>query len=245
MLIRLCLFLCCSSLLSACTPAPVKKPVHGEAYESNQLVQSDANRLANLVMRDNLESLALLLDKLYKRNPREWRKTAESAEQAHQLVMEKVRSNQPWAALGDKKSIQALPLAFDPEFSGDRAGALVYALGSMLLELYGGRTTLYLVHGVDAQKAANAAANIEAVMWLLATRQDKSGAPLLLSNEMSIHGRNLSFEREFGRMLARLEMMAEMNDEKYRRAAINFLQGIVAGPLLQFLPVEAATAAVR
>lgn len=237
--------LCIYCLLSACAPSPVKKPVHGEAYASDQLVQSDANRLANLVMRDNLESLTLLLDKLYKRNPREWRKTAASAELASQLVMEKVRTNQPWAALGEKKSIQALPVVFDPEFSGDRAAALVYGVGSMLMELYGGRTTLYLVHGVDAQKAANAAANIEAVMWLLATRQDKSGSPLLFSNEMGALGRNLSFEREFGRILARLEMLAEMNDEKYRRAAINFLQGMVAGPLLQFLPVEAATAAIR
>lgn len=241
---RLLLLLVISTLLTGCTATPVKKAVHGDGYESSQLLQSDANRVANLAMRDNLESLALLLDKLYKRNPREWRKTADSAEEARAQVLNAIRSNQPLAGLGKRRSIDVLPIAFDPNFEGDRAGALIFGLGSMLVELYGGRTTLYMIHGVDAQRVANAAANIEAVMWLLASRRDERGAPLLLSNEIGPNGRNLSFEREFGRMLGRLELLAEMNDEKYRRAAINYLQGMVAGPLLQFLPVEAVTAAV-
>jgi hypothetical protein len=120
-------------------------------------------------------------------------------------------------------------------------GALVYGIGTMLIEVYGGRTQLYLIHGLDAQKLANAAWNIEVAMWLLASRTDAQGHPLLLSNEISANGRNLSFEREFGRMLGRLELLARMHDEKCRRSAINYVQGILGAPLLQFLPLDAVS----
>lgn len=234
-------------LLFGCTSPPVKKEVDGESFQSGQMLQSDANRAANLAMRDNLESLSLLLDKLYKRNPREWKKTAApSREQAHQRVMEAIRNQQPLPGLGGKKSVEALPLAFDPAFQGDRAGALIYGIGSMLFELYGGTDTQHLLSGLNSQMTANAAWNIEVAAWLLASRTDDQGQPLLLSNEISSAGRNLSFEREFGRMIGRLELLAQMTNESLRRSGINYVQGLLAAPLLglfQFIPLDAARAA--
>ena len=41
--------------------------------QQGELVQSELNRAATLAMRDNLQSLLLLADKLYKRNPVQWR----------------------------------------------------------------------------------------------------------------------------------------------------------------------------
>ena len=238
--------LLCLLLLNACSSVPVKKEIHGSDLEANQIVQSDANRAANIAMRDNIESLSLLLEKLYKRNPAQWKTTgAPSLEEARHNVIDAMVDDQPLPGLGDKKSVAAMPLAFDPNFQGDRAGALVYSIGTMLIEVYGGRTQLYLIHGLDAQKLANAAWNIEVAMWLLASRTDAQGRPLLLSNEISTNGRNLSFEREFGRMLGRLELLARMNDEKYRRSAINYMQGLLGAPLLQFLPLDAVSTAIQ
>ncbi|UGA37043.1 hypothetical protein JOS77_23200 [Chromobacterium haemolyticum] len=77
--------------------------------------------------------------------------------------------------------------------------------------------------------------------WMLNNRQI-SGAPALLSNEIG-NVRNLSFEREFGKMMARLDLLAELSDEKLRRSAIDFGQSLIAGPFLQFLPVSAAAQA--
>ena len=236
----------CLLFLAACSSVPVKKEIHGSDLDAAQVVQSDANRAANLAMRDNLESLSLLLEKLYKRNPGQWKKTgARSLEEARQKVFDIMGDDEPLPGLNHKKSVDALPLAFDRDFQGDRAGALVYGIGTMLIEVYGGRTQLYLIHGLDAQKLANAAWNIEVAMWLLASRTDAQGQLLLLSNEISANGRNLSFEREFGRMLGRLELLARMNDEKYRRSAINYVQGILGAPLLQFLPLDAAGAIIQ
>jgi hypothetical protein len=235
-------------LLAGCSTAPVKKEVYGDGFSSGQMLQNDANRAANLAMRDNLESLSLLLDKLYRRNPREWKKTgAATLELRRQQVIDAIVEGHPLPGLGSRKSIDAMTLAFDADFNGDRAGALVYGIGSMLMEAYGGRTTLYLINGLDAQTMANAAWNIEVAAWLLASRTGADGEPLLLSNEISEKGRNLSFEREFGRMTGRLELLGQMSDESLRRTGINYVQGVLAAPLLglmQFIPVGAAAAAI-
>lgn len=241
------LCLCLPILLAACNSPPVKKDIDGDGFQAGQMLQNDANRAANLAMRDNLASLSLLLDKLYKRNPREWKKTgAASLERAREAVMQAIVDDQPLPGLDGRKSVAVLPLAFDRDFVGDRAGTLIYGLGSMLREVYGEKTSLYLINGLNAQKLANAAWNIEVAAWLLASRTDAQGEPLLLSNEISDKGRNLSFEREFGRMTGRLELLAQMSDESLRRTGINYVQGILAAPLLglmQFIPVDAATAA--
>ena len=55
---------------------------------------------------------------------------------------------------------------------------------------------------------------------------------------MSAAGRNLSFEREMGKVIGRLDLLASFTTEKYRRAVISYAQGVVAGPFLQFLPVK-------
>ncbi|MGC4012409.1 MAG: hypothetical protein QM805_27655 [Pseudomonas sp.] len=235
------------AILAACSSPPVKKDIDGEGFSAGQMLQNDANRAANLAMRDNLESLSLLLDKLYKRNPGQWKKTgAASREEAHKAVMDAIVEQHPLIGLNGRTSISALPVAFEADYQGDRAGALIYGIGSMLMELYGGTTTLHLLSGLNAQKTVNAAWNIEVAAWLLASRTDRNGQPLLLSNEISSTGRNLSFEREFGRMIGRLELLAQTSDESLRRSGINYVQGILAAPLLglaQFIPLDAATAA--
>lgn len=234
-------------LLAGCSSPPVKKDIDGEGFSAGQMLQNDANRAANLAMRGNLGSLSLLLDKLYKRNPREWKKTgAASREAAHKAVMDAILEQKPLAGLDEKKSVAALPVAFEADYTGDRAGALIYGIGSMLMELYGGTTTLHLLSGLNSQKTANAAWNIEVAAWLLSSRTDADGEPLLLSNEISTAGRNLSFEREFGRMIGRLELLAQTSDESLRRSGINYVQGLLAAPiigLVQFLPLDAVSAA--
>ncbi|BAK77138.1 hypothetical protein NH8B_2324 [Pseudogulbenkiania sp. NH8B] len=240
--------LCLCSLLLACSSPPGKKPVGSDGFSVEQLGQSDGNRVANLTMRDNLDSLSLLLDKLYKRNPSSWRAGgAGSRDEAHRQIMEAIRRNQPLPALGKVRSVAALTTAFDPHFKGDRAGTLIYGLGSMLLDCYDGKTEHYLLDGLDAGKLANASYNVEVAAWLLSNRKGDDGKAMLRANELSDSEQNLSFEREFGKIVGRLDLLAAFSDEKYRRAAINYSQALLGAPLLQFLPLDAAaaTAATR
>jgi hypothetical protein len=230
--------------LAACSSPFAQREVRSEAFEARQLVQSDANRFANLVMRDNLDGLEILLEKLYRRNPGMWKKRMRpSLEAARVEVMAAIREGRPLAGLGDLRGTDAIRHALSPEFEGDRAGAYVYGLGSMLVDAWGGHLRLSLVNGLDAQRVANAAHNTMVAAWLLSDRRDDAGQPLLLSNEISIEGRNLSFEREHGKIIGRLDTLAAVVDEKYRRTVIGYMQSLAGGQLLQFLPLDAAAAA--
>lgn len=205
---------------------------------SGELAQSDVNRLASLGMRDNLDSLYRLLDKLYRRNPAEWRKTGSSREAAVQRVRSAIDSRTPWPELQGKRDIAALSLALSPDFRGDRVAAFVYASADMLIVAHNGKTDFYLVDSLDAQYIYNAARNIESAVWLLASRRTPAGQPLLLADEISERERNLSFEREFGKVIGRLDLLSEVLTEKYRRAVISYVQSLAGASFLQFLPVR-------
>lgn len=234
---------CLALALSGCgmfTPTPTP---HGEVKTADtkplELAQSDVNRLATLGMRDNLDSLTRLLDKLYRRNPAEWKKTsAISRDDAIAQVRAAIDKRQPWPTLQGKRDIDALALALGPDFTGDRVAAFIYASADMLIVAHGDKTEFTLIDGLDAQKLYNAARNIEIAAWMLANRRNTLGQPLLLADEITPQTRNLSFEREFGKVIARLDLLAALVTEKYRRAAISYVQNLVGGTFLQFLPVR-------
>lgn len=222
----------------ASPPAPQGR-VRGEAASSGELLQSDTNRMATLAMRDNLDSLMLLADKLYRRNPAEWRHSgAPSREAALDRLAAALREARPPASLQGRRDIAALALALAPEFGGDRVEAFVYATTDMLIVAHGGKTRFTLLDGLEPLHLHNAARNVEIAVWLLATRRTPAGQPLLLADEIGEGGRNLSFEREFGKIIGRLDLLAAYLTEKYRRAAIGYVQGLFGGQFLQFLPVR-------
>jgi hypothetical protein len=225
----------CSSMNSA--PA-THGGVKGMPASGQEMAQSDTDRVATLAMRDNLDSLYLLMDKLYRRNPAEWKKTAASREESERRVRDAIEQRQPWPALQGRRDIKALSLALSPEFAGDRVAAFIYSSADMIIAAHGGKTEFFLVDGLDAQHIYNAARNIEIAVWLLSSRRNAAGETLLLSDGIAENGRNLSFEREFGKIVGRLDLVAEFATEKYRRAGINYVQNILGASFLQFLPVR-------
>ncbi|SDJ02125.1 hypothetical protein SAMN05216588_13424 [Pseudomonas flavescens] len=202
----------------------------------SELFQTHSDRLATIGMRNNLNSLYRLMAKLYQRNPREWRKSGlGDREAAQRAVQQAVEQGRPLPSLAGRQDIAALSYALSPEFQGDRVGAFIYAIGSMLVTAHGGSTQFYITDTIDAQFVHNAARNIETATWLLATRRDAQGNPLLLSNELSEQGRNLSFAVEFGKIVARLDYLSDVLDERYRRIGVNYAHSLM---FLNFLPVQ-------
>lgn len=226
-------------LLVGCSSVPTNHgKVEGESFRGSELVQSDSNRMATIAMKENLHSLFIVMDKLYRRNPAQWRKTAESREAAIAYVRIAVMERQPWHELQDKRDVAALSLALQPDFEGDRVAAFIYAAADMMITSHGGRTSFTLVDGLDPQHVFNAARNLEIANWILNSRRAQDGKPLLLSNQLGDDGRNLSFEREMGKIIGRLDLIASYTTERYRRAVIGYGQGLLAGPFMQFLPVR-------
>lgn len=225
-------------LLNACSTVPAPHgQVRGAQASSGELAQSDTNRVATLSMRDNLESLYLLMDKLYRRNPTEWKKTGASRNEAVRRVREAVEKQQDWDALHGERDTGAMSLALSPDFSGDRVAAFIYATADMIITAHGGKTEFFLIDSLDAQHVYNAARNVEIAVWMLSNRRNGAGQPLLLSDEIGTE-RNLSFQREFGKIIGRFDLLAAFITEKYRRAGISYVQNLLGGSFLQFLPVR-------
>ncbi|MFJ7566703.1 hypothetical protein ACIQW9_07065 [Herminiimonas sp. NPDC097707] len=231
-----------SLLLTACSTMDTASNKHGEvkgtSISGREMGQSDTNRIATLGMRSNLDSLYLLMEKLYRRNPAEWKKTAASRDESIKRVRDAIEQRQPWPELRGQRDIKALSLALTPEFNGDRVAAFIYASADMIITAHDGKTEFFLVDGLDAQHLYNAARNIEIAVWLLGNRRNPEGKILLLSDDMGESGRNLSFQREFGKIVGRLDLLAVFITEKYRRAGINYVQNMIGGSFLQFLPVR-------
>ena len=228
-------------LLSGCAgaadtrAASAEKPSN-EGMSFDQLIQTDFNRTVTVAMHDNLESLNLLLEKLYRRNPAQWRKTgAASIEDALKAGRAMIEAGRAPADLAGLKDVQILAVALDPNYQGDRAGAFIFGLANMIISAHDGKTRYYAGDLINAQHVFNAARNVEAAAWLLASRRDARGQPLLLANEMSEKAINLSFEREFGEIIGRLDLVANLLDENLRRVGINYVQGLL---FFNFLPVR-------
>jgi hypothetical protein len=202
----------------------------------DEFFQTSVDRMATLGMRDNLQSLYLLMNKLYLRNPNQWRQSGyPDAVSAARAIRQAIENRQPLPAMGDRRDLVALSYSLSAEFHGDRVGAFIYAIGSMLVTAHGGRTQFYMTDSINPQFVSNAARNIEKATWLLSQRQDANGVLLLFSNEISEEGSNLSFAVEFGKVVARLDLLAQMLDERYRRVALNYAQSLL---LMNFLPVQ-------
>jgi hypothetical protein len=206
------------------------------AIKPTEFFQSHADRMATLGMRNNLNSLYRLMDKLYLRNPREWRKTGlADVETAKRAVHRAIELDQPLPQLGGRTDVAALGYALSAEYQGDRVGAFIYSLASMLITAHGGRTEYYLSDTLDPQFIHNAARNIEKASWMLAQRTDAGGKPWLLSNEISAEGHNLSYAVEFGKIVARLDLLTDVLDERYRRMGVSYAQSLL---FINFLPVQ-------
>ncbi|MHC8295276.1 hypothetical protein [Pseudomonas sp. LB3P58] len=236
---RRCLLLACLSMLatSGCSQQQGSDIVSQfREGKPQEFLQTSVDRIATLAMRDNLDSLYLLMSKLYLRNPDELKKSGFlDARTAGKQVRMAIEQQQPLPTLGGKKDLAALSYAMSPEFLGDRVGAFIYAIGSMLVTAHGNRLEFYMTDVINPTFVSNAARNIEKATWILSQRQSKNGEPLLFSNEISEEGSNLSFAVEFGKIVARLDLLTQMLDERYRRIGLNYAQSLL---FLNFLPVQ-------
>ena len=239
MLRPLALLACVAFLLPGCVataPARDGKTVPHQHDESSfaQLGKSDIDRMADVQMRENTQSLRLLMTKLYKRNPRELKKsTSDSVEVMVDWVFEGDHGWQ-FRNIDGVQGTDALNLAFSPEYQGDRVLPFIVGLYTMLVKAHGGKNEFYLTDSIDPQSVYNAARNIEIAVWKLSNARDASGQLLLLTNEINDRERNLSFEREFGKIVGRLDLFAITLAEKSQRLISRVAQNLATALFIPF-----------
>ncbi len=228
-------------LLAACagngntTPS---KPETG-GFNSAQLAKNDIDRIAEAHQREIFVSLKIIAEKLYRRNPREWRKSGHaSVEAAVSRIFEGAHAWQ-YAELEGKRGSDAIFLAFRPEYQGDRVLAYVAGLGSMIQTAFHDKTAFFILDDLEPQGLYNAARNVEIAVWKLSNAHDAQGVLILVSNEAAGSGpgadANLSFEREFGKIIGSLDVLSIIVADKDSRTVIKIIQNLATAV---FLPIR-------
>lgn len=222
-------------LLAGCvtTGTTPRKPVSG--FDPNQIAKSDIDRVAEAHQREVFASLKLLTEKLYRRNPREWRRGGQASLEA--AVARIFESNHGWrfAELENKRGTDAIHLAFREDFAGDRVLAFIAGLGGMVQTAFNDKTELFLLDDLDPQALFNAARNVEIAVWKLSNAQAPGGELVLLSNEGAGPVKNLSFEREFGKVIGSLDLLSKIIADKTNRIVAKVFQNLATAI---FLPVK-------
>jgi hypothetical protein len=224
------------ALAGCSTPGTAPGAARERGFYPGQLFKTDLNRVAETHQQHIFASLRRLTDKLYKRNPREWRKSdAPSAEAAISRIFDE-RHRWRFASLGNRRDLDALHVALHPEYRGDRVQALVVGLASMVQSAFGDREGFYLLDDLEPQHLYNAARNVEIAVWKLSTARDGNGELLLLTNALGESGElpNLSFEREFGRIIGLLDALSDVIEEETERTVTRVVQNLTTAV---FLPV--------
>lgn len=223
-----------AQLLAACA---ANRPSGGKAaspgFTPSLFAKSDIDRVAETHLQELQASLKLLAEKLYRRNPKEWKKGGWArAEDPVERLFGK-QHNWRFAELDGKYGTEAMQLSLGPDYGGDRVFALVAGLGGMVLAAFNERYEFFMTDDLDAQKLYNAARNVEIAVWKLSHGRGADGELLLLSNEAGPPA-NLSFEREFGKIIGNLDLLSNTIADKNNRTVVKVVQNMATAI---FLPV--------
>jgi hypothetical protein len=226
------------ALLAACSGQTIQRKDGSSSVRSfsvKDLAKGDIDDVVEIHQKEVLGILKSLTLKLYRRNPNEWRKSGfSSADDAAADLFKPI----PLWDVSPQKSLSwetTLRDVWREDYASDRVKALMNGLLVMHMAAFNHQTEFYLLTEVDAQKLYNAARNTEAVVWKLSNAKNARGETILLSNGFDSNGvANLSFEREFGKLIGIQDTLARVIEGKTNRA-IRF--GVVNVASMIFLPI--------
>lgn len=224
----------------SCLFALLTLPLAGCVKSPGQFAKTDIDRIADLHRREVNASLLRLAEKLYKRNPREWKKGGHaSLAAALAKLADPARFAYPPEPDG-LRGTAAILAALREDYSHDRVAAFIGGLDTMINDAFEGKKEFFVLDDLDPQKLYNAARNVEIAAWKLANAYRTqpegdipAGAPILFSNEMTPL-QNLSFEREFGRLIGNLDLLTQTVADKTNRTVVKIVQNIA---FAVFLPI--------
>lgn len=210
------------------------QPLAG-GFHPSQLAKTDLDRVAEATQREIFLNLKLLAEKLYRRNPRELKKGGNTNVAAGIARIFEGQHEWKFAELRGKRDTEAIALALREDFKGDRVLAFVAGIGSMIQTAFHDKTEFFVLDDLEPQGLYNAARNVEIAVWKLSNTRTARGELLLLSNESTGTVHNLSFEREFGKIIASLDVLSKIVADKDRRTIVKIIQSLATAV---FLPIK-------
>jgi len=231
------MLLACASSSTPVHSKPGKHiPEQHDRSTMSQLGKADFDRMADVEVRENTDSLRVVMLKLYKRNPHELKKsTSDAAEKMITWVFDGGEQHHYlFPEMNNLQGTDAIFLAFKPDYTGDRVLPFIVGLHTMLLKAHNDKTEFYFTDSLDPQRIYNVARNIEIAAWKLSNARDENGSLYLLTNEINENEKNLSFEREFGKMIGRTDLYAIALAEKSQRLISRIMQNLATAVFLPF-----------
>ncbi|MFA5081929.1 MAG: hypothetical protein WC474_05225 [Hydrogenophilaceae bacterium] len=222
-------------MLAGCAGDPIQRKNGKQTsrpFVINNLAKSDIDMVTEQTQRQVLAGLRRLTVKLYRRNPQEYRKAGYgNVETATAQIFNQLPR---WRQSGlDRVDwAESLRLAFNENYAGDRVHAYMLALIVMTMASYDHRVEFYMTDDLNAQGLYNSARNLETAAWKLANARTAGGAPFLLSNGVEDEIQNLSFEREFGKLIAQQDLLALVIEDKSNRSINRVFQNVASFVLL-------------
>ena len=210
------------------------KPIQKEIGIS-QIVKSDIDNVLEVHVDESRRLLRELMSKLYKRNPRELKKSSYKIAEENIVRLFDLEHTWDFPELGGTHDIESIRLVFNDEHQGDRVFTFVSGLMSMIMKSYNYKSKFYMIDSVDPQKLYNCARNLEIAAWKLNNDRDLQGNLFLMSNSLPNEEiRNLSYERIFGKLIATQDNIAIIIAGKKNRAIKTVIQRMATAI---FLPI--------
>ncbi|MGH8120569.1 MAG: hypothetical protein ACRESK_08145 [Gammaproteobacteria bacterium] len=205
-----------------------------KSFTVKSLAKSDIDGVLDIHVQEIRSYLRELMVKLYKRNPRELEKSGYPDPEKNIARVFDEQHNWKFEELQNKKSTDAIQLAFDQSYEGDRVFAFSVGLTSMIMAAYGNKTEFYMLDKVEPQKLYNSARNVEIAVWKLEHDVDIGGQLFLYTNSLPGEEVNLSYERLFGKIIATQDNIAVIIADSTNRVIKKVIQ---QAAMAAFLPI--------
>ena len=201
-------------------------------FEPRYLAKTEIDRVIDTDRAEVLAGLHRIAGKLYKRNPREWKKSGQPSREAAMARL--FAGGVDFPELEGRQEGAAVLLALSPEYQGDRVLGVMAGLLGMVYASFENKDDFYVLDDLNEQKLYNCARNVEIAIWKISSARSATGELLLLSNELDPANPNLSFEREFGKVIGLLDFLSRIVADKNGRTVTRLTQSIATA---LFLPV--------
>lgn len=223
-------------MLTACSKEVVRE---NQPVEENKgisaIVKSDIDNVIEVHIKRSRDLLKELMLKLYKRNPRELKKSELKLPQEHIVRLFELKHSWEFPELQGRHDVDAIKQTFTDEYQGDRVFSFISGLMEMIMKSYDYKSEFHLFDSIEPQKLYNSARNIEIAVWRLKNKKDMHGELFLYSNSLQEDEvSNLSYERLFGKLIATQDNMALIMAGKKNRTIKGVIQKMATAI---FLPI--------
>ncbi len=161
---------------------PLLLPACG-GYEIKNLAKSDIDLVADEFITETRVAVRELVVKLYKRNPAQLKKNPGMTIEGRLAQLKVQRHELDFRELNGQQGINAMNMAFNPGFRGDRVFALVVGLGGMLREAYRYKAEMFLTDQLEPEVLLASARNVEVLLWKWKNTRKPDGEHYLSAHE--------------------------------------------------------------